>query len=189
MAFNIQNFIGHIGKYNELARADKFDVTIPLPRSLRAEQFGSRELQFQCEAAELPGRNITMIEYRHHAFTERVPHITNFTDVNLTFLCNNRFEEKKFFDKWLNSMIPINTGLVKYYFSDSGENSFTSEIKIRQYDLTGKKIYNCTLIEAIPTAISPLTLSWSDDTIHRLQVSFSFKKWKTDDITDTITVA
>jgi hypothetical protein len=187
MSFNVQNFISHISKYNELARADKFEVRIPLPRTVDRKDFGTRELMFQCEAAELPGRNITMIEYRHHAFTERVPHMTNYTDVNLSFYCNNRFEEKKFFDAWLNSMIPTNTGIVQYYRVDN-ESAYAVDIKIRQYDQMGNRIYNCTLIEAIPTAISPLSLNWGDDGVHRLQVNFAFKKWKTEDITDDITL-
>lgn len=193
MAFNIKDFMTHAAKYGEFAKADKFEVKIPLPGSfLRAGSkrpdtaFGSRELTFQCEATELPGRNITMIEYRHHAFVERVPHITNYTDINLTFYCNNRFLEKKFFDAWLDTIIPTNTGYVQYYSDDSNQTNYTSDIEITQFDLTGSPIYRCTLVEAIPTGITPLNLNWSDDSVHRLSVTFAFKKWRTQDITDNL---
>ena len=185
MAFNIQNFISHIGKYNELAHASRFEVRIPLPSSLKGSSFGTRELSFQCEGAEFPGRNISMIEYRHHAFTQRVPHVLNYTDVNLVFMCNNQFLEKKFFDSWMNSMIPSASGIVQYFRSASGENNFSSEIVIRQYDGRGKEgaaqldslpIYGVKLIDAIPTSVAPLSLSWTDESYHRLQVSFTFKK-------------
>jgi hypothetical protein len=84
-------------------------------------------------------------------------------------------------------MIPTNTGIVQYYRVNN-ESAYAVDIKIRQYDQMGNRIYNCTLIEAIPTAISPLSLNWGDDGIHRLQVNFAFKKWKTEDITDDITL-
>ena len=184
MAFNINNFISHAGRYGEFAKADKFDVRITVPKALnRNNSFGTRELTLQCEAAELPGRNINMIEYRHHAFVERVPHFNTFGETALTFYCNNEFAEKKFFDSWIDSMVPIYSGLVRYYQDDSYENLYTSQIVIRQYNHTGDVIYNCTLMEAIPTAISPLSLNWSDDAVHRLQVSFAFKIWKTEDVT------
>lgn len=187
MAFNIQNFMSHIAKYGELAKADKFDVNISIPNSLRGNSnFGSRDLRFQCEAAELPGRNMTMIEYRHHAFIERVPHFTTFNEIGLTFLCNSELRERKFFDSWIDSIIPINNGLVKYYHNDSYESQYASSIKIRQYKNTGELMYNCTLQDAIPTSISPLSLSWADDSILRLQVIFSYKYWKTEDVTSNI---
>ena len=185
MAFRINDFISHAGKYGEFARADKFDVRIPVPKALiRNQAFTSRELTLQCEAAELPGRNVNMIEYRHHSFTERVPHFNTFGETSLTFYCNNEFAEKKFFDAWIDSMVPIYSGLVKYYQDDSYDNLYTSNIVLRQYKLTSEEpIYRCTLVEAIPTAISPLSLNWSDDSIHRLQVSFAFKLWRTEGVT------
>lgn len=199
MPFNINEFISHAGKYGEFAKADKFDVRITIPNALqRGNSFGTRELAFQCEAAELPGRSVNTIEYRHHSFVERIPHFNNFNEITLTFLCNNQFAEKKLFDQWIDSMVPLQNGLVKYTQDDSYQNIYTSTLKIRQYSLTGpsftvnaqdgtfndkiKPIYVCTLIDAIPVAISPLSLSWSDDSTHRLQVNFAYKYWKTEDI-------
>lgn len=144
MAFNINGFISHIDQYNQLARTNLFDVRIPVPRILLGVDtnqssslgFGTEQLALVCEAAELPGRSINMIEYRHHAFTERVPHIINYTDIALTFLCTNTFSEKKFFERWMWEMVPStgdNTGLVRYYRDEAGP-VFASDIVIRQYD-------------------------------------------------------
>lgn len=252
MPFNINEFISHTNRYGEYARSDKFDVRISVPKSLdgRTQGFKSKELSFQCEAAELPGRTINMIEYRHHAFIERIPYFNTFDNITLTFYCNNDFLEKKFFDSWIDSMVPLRSGLVKYFQDDSYENQFTSRIQIRQYGLSygprpipeqndgnsknpfstsqilsiAKKfapdnvrnvinlvdnfdfdnlkkslgllsdsaplpikvdpIYKCTLVDAVPTAMSPLSLNWSDDGIHRLAVNFAYKIWKTDDLTE-----
>lgn len=184
MPFNIKEFISHSSKYGDYAKTDKFDVRISIPKSLLTSNFGIRELAFQCEAAELPGRNINMIEYRHHGFAERVAHFNTFSDLNLTFYCNNQFREKKFFDSWIDSMIPTYSGLIKYYHNDSYENQYSTEITIIQYDHTGNPIYRCKVIEAIPILISPMALSWQDDSVHRLQVTFQYKFWRTEELSD-----
>lgn len=44
-------------------------------------------------------------------------------------------------------------------------------------DLDGTKIYGVQLINAFPTTVNPLQLSWASDEIHRLQVGFRFDKW------------
>lgn len=44
-------------------------------------------------------------------------------------------------------------------------------------DLDGTKIYGVQLLNAFPTTVNPLQLSWASDEIHRLQVGFRFDKW------------
>lgn len=44
-------------------------------------------------------------------------------------------------------------------------------------DVDGTKIYGVQLINAFPTTVNPLQLSWASDEIHRLQVGFRFDKW------------
>lgn len=44
-------------------------------------------------------------------------------------------------------------------------------------DVDGTKIYGVQLINAFPTTVNPLQLSWAADEIHRLQVGFRFDKW------------
>jgi hypothetical protein len=50
--------------------------------------------------------------------------------------------------------------------------------------VTGKPraVYECTLIDAMPIAVSALPLSWADDSILRLQVTFVYKKWKSKEL-------
>jgi hypothetical protein len=38
-------------------------------------------------------------------------------------------------------------------------------------------IYECVIEDAIPVSIGSLPLNWSDDSIHRLMVTFAYKKW------------
>lgn len=192
--FKIDEFRNNLSKHNEVAKADKFMVVIAIPQILNGSGSGptvngleevivgtawstSRELSLQCEVSELPGRDINMIEYRHYGFTRRIPHTNQYGQVTFTFYCTGDMHEKKFFDKWLDVMIPANTGLVTYPMNDLGVTVYESTIDINQYDPMGNMMYQATLIDAIPIAVSPLSQNWSDDSVHRLTVTFAFRKW------------
>lgn len=180
MAFDITNFIAHYEAYTETARADKFEVIINLPANLNSG-YGSRELALTCESAEFPGVDVTTIDYRHYGFIKRIPHHLNYTPLNLTFYCTGEMMEKKIFDTWIHQlMIPNDTGLVQYRKDASDMDNYESTIIINQYDQFGRVTYYAEAHEALPISISQLGLNWSDDSTHRLNVSFAFTKWITD---------
>jgi hypothetical protein len=54
------------------------------------------------------------------------------------------------------------------------------DLEARPYleDVKYRKIYVCSLFDAYPVAVSALPLSWADDSIQRVQVTFVYKKWE-----------
>ena len=172
MAFNIDEFRSHLGAQNEFAHANRFDVTIAVPPFLVDQNYG-RELVLSCESSELPGVDINQIEFKHYSFLQRVPHFLTFTPVTMIFLCTGKMKEKIFFDAWANGMVPFNTGLLPF----TQDNSISTSITINQYNNVGEISYAAKLIEAYPISISTMVVSWSDESVNRLQVTFAFKKW------------
>ena len=177
--FTIDEFRTNLSAHGEVAKSDKFNVTIVIPTLLQG-QTTSRELALQCEASELPGRDINMIEFRHYGFNKRIPHMNQYNQVSLTFYCAGDMHEKKLFDRWMDIMIPTSSGLVSYPIDESGRHQYETDVLINQYHPDGRMIYQVQLIEAVPVAITPLTQNWSDDSVHRLTVTFAFKKWLSD---------
>lgn len=178
--FNIDRFRSNLTAHRELAKVDKFDVQIMVPMIL--SQYGQMtDLNLQCEAAELPGRDISMVEYRHYAFIRRIPHQNQYGQASFTFYCTGDMWEKKLFDAWMDLMVPTNSGLVTYPETDAGGHNYDTFIYVNQYDMTGALQYQTKLIEAMPTSISPLATNWATDDVHRLTVNFVFKKWTTVD--------
>lgn len=45
-----------------------------------------------------------------------------------------------------------------------------------------RKVYECILVNAVPIIVAPIALSWADDSIMRLNVTFVFTKWYSEDI-------
>jgi hypothetical protein len=171
----MHTFRQHFSNHNEVAKADKFDVMISVP-ALVANGVTNYDLSLQCEVSELPSRDITMIEFRHYAFIKRIPHFNAYGQATFTFLCTGDMIEKKLFDRWLDVMVPVNTGLVSYPIVNHNP-VYEADIQCNQYDQTGNLIYTVNLISAIPIAVGQLQQSWQDDSPHRLTVTFAFLKW------------
>lgn len=187
---NIDKFRTNLSAHNELAKVDKFDVLIQLPSALRNLGGGSDDLALQCEAAELPGREISMIEYRHYGFTRRIPHMNMFGQATFTFYVMGDMWEKKMFDSWMDLMIPSHTdslyaGLVTYPEDAIGFPVYETNILVNQYNMTGQMVYQTLLNDCVPTSIAPLATSWQTDDLHRLSVTFAFRNWVTMDTSQT----
>jgi hypothetical protein len=178
MAFNITDFTSNLNDLGETARADKFDVVISLPRILDNGGMTAR-LALQCENAEFPGLDITPIEYRHHAFIRRIPYHLNYTPLNLTFYCTGAMLEKQLFDAWMNLCVAKSTGLINYRQDSSGIPLYEATITVNQYDQVGNRTYFAQGIECFPISMSQLATNWSDDSSHRLSMTFAYTKWLT----------
>lgn len=133
-------------------------------------------LIWQCEATELPGRNITLAETRIYGLNYKMPYQTTYNDISLTFICTNLFYERKLFEKWLEEIIPTDTYNVKFMVGEDGL-TYASRIDIYQYDPAGTLIYAVALNDAYPIAINAQNVNWSDDGYHRLTVQFTYKNY------------
>ena len=185
----ITDFIKYFENAGDIARPDYFNVLITLPEDVtKVVGLNQKNLMFQCEAAELPGRNIEMIAIRHNAFLDRMPIDINYPEITLTFICRSDLLEKKLFDVWLEKMIgtreDANYGLVRYKVRENNEPSYSTTIKICQKfqldtDLNASAI---VLIDALPTQIASMPLNWNDSGFHKLSVTFAYRKWEDETI-------
>ena len=157
----------------DLARPSRFDVLIPIPVVLFASPYvSSRSLTYRCEAAVLPGRTFETHEQKTYGPIEKFPHLTSYTDVDLTILMDDDMKQKYAFDAWLNS---INSPIDNNY---SYKDSYSTTITINQYDVTNKMSYSVDLYEAFPTSMNQLDLDWSNDGVHKLSVTFAYTYWR-----------
>jgi hypothetical protein len=137
----------------------------------------SRNLALQCESAELPGKTMQTADVKIYGPTFKVPYQTQYSDTSLTFLCTNDFYERKLFDRWMEAIHPTDTNNLRFPKGD--KSRYMTNIKIIQYDDFIKQIYAVELIDAFPIGVAPQSLSWADDSFHRLQISFAYQKYRT----------
>jgi len=136
----------------------------------------SRYLALQCEAAELPGRTLQTADVKIYGPTFKVPYNSQYGDTTLTFLCTNDFSERKLFDRWIDAIHPSDTNNLR--FPKGAQSRYMTNIKIIQYDDFIKQIFAVELIDAFPIGVAPQSLSWSEDSFHRLSVQFAYQRYR-----------
>jgi len=170
MASSISSFISTFG--SDVARKFMFDVTIPVPLALSSYASTGRQLTFRCDNAMLPGRNVATTDKKiGSAPVEKFPYHTSYNDVVLDFIVNGNMGERIFFDAWLDLVNPSND------FNFNYKSSYAVDILITQYDMTGKKTYETKLIDAFPTTVNQMDLSWNSEDVHRVSVDFAYTYW------------
>jgi hypothetical protein len=170
MAGSISEFKSTFTK--DLARANRFDVNIPIPLTLIPYIKSAKNLVYRCENANLPGRSLMTTEQKIGSNPiEKYPYMTSYNDIDLTFIVDGDMNQKVFFDAWLNYINP------SYNYNFRYKSDYATVITINQYDVTNQVSYSINLYDAYPISMNQLDLDWSSDSPHKLSVTFAYTRW------------
>lgn len=185
MAFSPDLFRQHFAKHSDFAKASKFRVMI-LRSSLRNLPTSEdvRGLSFQCEATELPGFTINTSEAKIYGPAYQIATVPVYSDLMLTFVCAADMWEKKYFDDWMQVIVPTGYASVEEESPHvEYRENYLSTLIIDQFnefsddDSSLSVPYRVMVYDAFPTSIAPLPLNWGEDGLHRLSVTFKYRKW------------
>lgn len=135
-----------------------------------------RELAFLCETASLPGKSFLTHDARVYGPTYRIPYQAQYSEMNLTFLCTNQFQERALFDRWMEAMIPSDTNNPR--FPKSEKSRYMTNIRIIKYDDRANEVFIAELQDAFPLSMAEQQMSWQDDGFLRLSLQFSYRYYK-----------
>ena len=170
MAGSINEFKSSFRK--DLARPHKFDVNIPVPLTLIPYVKSAKALNYRCENANLPSRQLATTELKIGSNpVEKYPYLTTYNDMQLTFMVDDDMSQKIFFDAWLNFINPT------YNYNFRYKSDYVTVININQYDVTNKISYSVNLYDAYPISVETLDLDWAADGYHKLRVTFAYTYW------------
>lgn len=138
-----------------------------------------RHFTYLSDSTELPGRAFVNIDLRYYGPNFKLPFQTQYEDLNITFLCRSESFERQFFDDWMEIINPTNLWDFNY------RDSYRSNIELFQLAEYGtgtnstapRAMYKWTFWDAYPTIVNPQPVTWADDNVQRLSVSFTFTKW------------
>jgi len=139
----------------------------------------TRFLALQCETTELPGKAFTTTDAKIYGPTFKVPNQVSYSDISLTFICTNEFNERKLFDVWMEAIMSPVTNNFRFPKAKDGGGNYLTQMQVIQYDDFVKQIYAVDLIDAFPIGITAQPVSWGDDGVHKLTVQFSYQKYRT----------
>ena len=161
------------------AKGNRYNVTIIPPNATNlAQNPALSKTQFLCEAVSLPTKGIAANAQDIYGPPREIPYRETFTEAALSFILDDAFSIKKFFDEWQENIINPETGNVHHW------NDFVGTVKISRLsndatslvDATDK--YNIELREAYPSAVGEIALGHTQGSeILRLSVTFKYRKW------------
>lgn len=173
---NVNDFRSRIGQGRDIAKANRYLVAFNMPFEVKNAGTFGLDQTFLCETAELPGRALNTQDYRYYGPSFRMPHQSAYTDINFIIYVRSFMQDKKLFDNWIEYINPKTTYDFRF------RNQYSTDINIFQYeDSREAATYMVTLRKAYPINVNPMPLSWSDDNLHKLQVTFCYVDWFKDD--------
>ena len=177
--FGIEKLKAAVSNLGGFAKGNRYNVTFAdLPTGLSTTV--NENLQYLCESVSLPTKGIASTPHIVYGPPREIPYGETFTEAALSFILDDAFTVKKFFDKWQENIINVETGNVKYW------NNFVATINITRLsndatsfaDASDK--YKIELREAYPSAVGEIALGHTQGgEILRLSVTFKYRKWMT----------
>jgi len=184
---------GTISKRGGAARANRFAIFMTPPNSsflnldlqgaassLLSGSFSAssfvndpRDISMLCESCSLPSREITTLDYQQFRQSIKLPNGYNVSDIDFTFLLTNDYYARKFFDKWINSVVDVETYGMAY------RDEYSCDVVIQQLNEQNVPVYGVRLINAYPIAVQSVELNQtSESTIQKQTVTFTFEDFK-----------
>ena len=133
------------------------------------------ELTAFCDKTQLPGYQFQLETVRHYGPSFKIPHMPEYQDITMQFMCSNSMWERYFFDAWMYMVMDPVTNNFNYKSEYAVPISITSYIAgggINDSDIN----YYTQLIDAFPVSITEQELGYDmNNVIQKLQVTFSYK--------------
>ena len=173
--FSIDKLRTKIGGF---AKGNRYHVTFSGAGIAGLDATVNGNLPLLCESVSLPTKGIASNAHDVYGPPREIPYRETFTEAALSFIVDDAFTVKRFFDKWQENIINVETGNVNYW------NNFVATINITRLsndatsfaDATDK--YKIELREAYPSAVGEIALGHTQGgEILRLSVTFKYRKW------------
>ena len=159
------------------AKGNRYNVVIIPPTELTGHSALNRT-QFLCEAISLPTKSLASTPQDIYGPPREIPYRETFTEAALSFILDDNFTVKRFFDKWQENIINVETGNVSYW------NDFVATINITRlsndasnFEIATDK-YKIELREAYTSAVGEIALGHTmGGDVLKLSVTFKYRKW------------
>lgn len=167
----IQDFRDNV---RDVARPNRFILSIPTP----PKGIGNfnEEYQYHVRSASLPGRttgDVTNLFWQ--GMNYKIAGDPTYDDLTFTFLNNENFEVKKFFEMWINN---INNTTTNERVSPA---DYKAVIQIDQLGKSGTVIGTYYLQGAYPKSLEALELNQETiDAVEEFTVTFSLDYWSSE---------
>ena len=160
------------------AKGSRYNVTfagLPIGMSTTV----SENLQYLCESVSLPTKGIASNAQKVYGPPREIPYGETFTEAALSFILDDAFTVKEFFDIWQTKIINPETGNVANYYNNYVGSILISRLPNEAVNMAGgADKYKIELREAYPSAVGEIAMGHSQGSeILKLSVTFKYRKW------------
>ena len=160
------------------AKGNRYNVTIIPPQFMSSNSDTLSKFQYLCEAISLPTKGIASNAQKIYGPPREIPYGETFTEAALSFILDDAFTLKRYFDTWQANIINPESGNVANYWNDITGSIKISRLPNDSQILTRTDGYNVELREAYPSAVGEIALGHSQGSeILKLSVTFKYRKW------------
>lgn len=185
---SINDFISSISK-SGVVKNNRYLVSMRPPGYV-SSSFDSKLLTIRCDSARMPGMSFASADgppRYGYGPTERIPYVSVFDEISLTFTIDANSTIHKFFNSWVNSIFNFNgqgstqikqkgvyeVGYKKYYSTD-----ITIEVYSDYLNSDSVPTMTCIAYEAFPMAFPSESLSWGDGQPIKLTIPFAYTNYE-----------
>ena len=133
----------------------------------------AEKITFAAHQAQLKGIDIASVDARRYGPTVKLPYIDIYSELLVVFNCTNKsFQERRFFDAWIASIIEPDTHDINFL------DEYSSTMRVWQLNRANDPIYGMELLKSFPIRIADQDIGHDSEPIQRLPVTFSFDSWR-----------
>lgn len=140
-----------------------------------------KDMTMFCDATELPGRGFDLSEVRYYGPSITFPRNSKYSEgIEMSFMCRTQSFERQMFDDWMEVVNPTNIYDFNYpkdYYAEIQVFQLAEFNSRSQQARSGQAVYSWSLHKAWPMLVSPQPVTWADDNILRLSVTFAYQSW------------
>ena len=174
--FSVDKIRASVGGF---AKGNRYNVTIIPPAFMSSASDVVSKFQYLCEAISLPTKGIASNPQKIYGPPREIPYGETFTEAALSFILDDAFTLKRYFDTWQANIINPESGNVANYWSDFTGSILISRLPNDAINMVGgPDKYKVELREVYPSAVGEIALGHTQgNEILRLSVTFKYRKW------------
>ena len=174
--FSVDKIRASVGGF---AKGNRYNVTIIPPAFMSSASDVVSKFQYLCEAISLPTKGLASNPQDIYGPPREIPYRETFTEAALSFILDDAFTLKRYFDTWQSNIINPETGNVANYWNDFTGSILISRLPNAAIDMAGgTDKYKVELREVYPSAVGEIALGHTQgNEILRLSVTFKYRKW------------
>ena len=130
----------------------------------------SRDLEFMCKAAQLPGTVLGVIEVPYMGRKVKIAGDRTYAEWAITVMNTESFDLRNYFEEWVEKINHPETNV-----GVANPNEYKEDGYIDQLDHNGNVLATYKLVGAFPTDISPIEMSFeTTDTVAEFTISLNY---------------